>query len=130
MSEASAAPNREREREWSPSSGIAWKVASAGRGHSAPVVWGDRVFLTTAIEGDAVPGHKAPEHMDRGKPFLHPDSVGVDRRNTLKVIALDAFIAALDKRSGKQVWRTRRDVQVSWSTPITQCNRQIANYPI
>ena len=199
--------------EWSPTTHVAWKAAIAGRGHSAPVVWGDRVFVTTAVEGDVVPGHGAPAHTDGGKPFLHPDSVGVDRRNTLKVIALDArsgavvwdqiaydgpmydnrhkrssyasttpvtdgervfvhfgpegvyaydfagslvwkanlgkiktlglgvgtspilyrdllilqcdentgsdsFVVALDKRSGKERWRTKRDVQVSWSTPV------------
>jgi hypothetical protein len=37
----------------------------------------------------------APEHMDGGKPFLHPESVGVDRRNTLKVIALDAATGSI-----------------------------------
>ena len=199
--------------EWSPTTHVAWKTPIAGRGHSAPVVWGDRVFVTTAVEGDVVPGHGAPAHTDGGKPFLHPDSVGVDRRNTLKVIALDArsgavvwdqiaydgpmydnrhkrssyasttpvtdgervfvhfgpegvyaydfagslvwkanlgkiktlglgvgtspilyrdllilqcdentgsdsFVVALDKRSGKERWRTKRDVQISWSTPV------------
>jgi outer membrane protein assembly factor BamB len=29
-----------------------------------------------------------------------------------------SFIAALDKRTGKDVWRTARKVQVSWSTPV------------
>jgi hypothetical protein len=28
--------------------------------------------LTTAIEGDVVPGAKAVTHMDEGKVFLHP----------------------------------------------------------
>ncbi len=208
ISEETALP-----REWSPTTRVAWKTPVPGRGHSAPVVWGDRVFLTTAVEGEVVAGHTAPAHMDGGKPFLHPDSVGVDRRNTLKVLALDAatgktvweqvayegpmfdnrhkrasyasatpvtdgervyvsfgpegvyaynfagklawktnvgriktlglgvgtspilyrnllilqcdentgadsFIVAFDKQSGKEMWRTKRDVQVSWSTPV------------
>jgi outer membrane protein assembly factor BamB len=199
--------------EWSPTSHVAWKAPIAGRGHSAPVVWGERVFLTTAVEDDLVPGHKAPEHVVGGTPFVHPDSVGVDRTNTLKVIALDvktgkviweqvaydgpmfdnrhkrssyasttpvtdgqrvyvhfgpegvyaydvggtlawktnvgriktlglgvgsspvlyrdllilqcdddggadSFIVGLDKQTGKEVWRTKRDVQISWSTPV------------
>jgi outer membrane protein assembly factor BamB len=33
---------------WSPTSGMLWKVTVPGRGNSSPVVWGDRVFLTTA----------------------------------------------------------------------------------
>jgi outer membrane protein assembly factor BamB len=35
---------------WSESTGIVWKVAVPGRGNSSPVVWGDRIFLTTAHE--------------------------------------------------------------------------------
>jgi len=33
---------------WSPSSRVQWKVAVPGRGNSSPIVWGDRIFLTTA----------------------------------------------------------------------------------
>ena len=33
---------------WSPTSATLWKVTVPGRGNSSPVVWGDRVFLTTA----------------------------------------------------------------------------------
>jgi outer membrane protein assembly factor BamB len=33
---------------WSPTSGIRWKAAVPGRGNSSPVVWGTRLFLTTA----------------------------------------------------------------------------------
>lgn len=31
---------------------IAWKYAVPGRGHSSPIVWGDRVFLTTCEEAE------------------------------------------------------------------------------
>ncbi|MDP6443119.1 MAG: PQQ-binding-like beta-propeller repeat protein [Pirellulaceae bacterium] len=37
--------------EWDVESGrnIAWKTRVPGLGHSSPIVWGDRVFLTTAV---------------------------------------------------------------------------------
>jgi outer membrane protein assembly factor BamB len=35
---------------WSDTDNIAWKVEIPGKGHSSPVVWGDRIFLTTALE--------------------------------------------------------------------------------
>src|SRR3954469_22188690 len=35
---------------WSDTDNIAWKVAVPGKGHSSPVVWGDKIFLTTALE--------------------------------------------------------------------------------
>ena len=35
--------------KWSSSENIAWKVAIPGKGHSSPVVWGDKVFLTSCL---------------------------------------------------------------------------------
>jgi outer membrane protein assembly factor BamB len=198
---------------WNPKQNIKWKTAIAGRGHSSPIVWGNRVFLTTAIEGPAVPGAKAVKHMMGEQEFLHPDSIGADRKHTFKVVCLDSesgkvlweqtafegtpydnrhrkssyaastpatdgklvyaffgteglfaydmkgklawkadlgklatvgmgtgtspilfesllimqcdedngegsFIVALDKKTGKEVWKTPRKVQVSWATPL------------
>jgi hypothetical protein len=37
--------------EWSATRNVLWKTPIAGRGHSSPIIWGDRIFLTTAIEG-------------------------------------------------------------------------------
>ena len=37
--------------EWDVESGegIAWRVPIAGLAHSGPIVWGDRVYVTTAV---------------------------------------------------------------------------------
>jgi outer membrane protein assembly factor BamB len=86
--------------EWSPTQNIAWKAPVPGRGHSSPIVWGNRVFLTTSIEGAmAPPDHKAPDHLgfDLKPGYLHPDSVGVDHLYALKVLAVDAT-------TGKPIW--------------------------
>jgi outer membrane protein assembly factor BamB len=90
---------------WSRGENIAWATEIPGRGHSSPVVWGNRVFLTSSIRGSQVPGRKAPVHLGYdGKPgYVHPDSVEVDYRHALTVIAVDAV-------SGKIVWeRTAYD---------------------
>jgi outer membrane protein assembly factor BamB len=34
---------------WSNSEGIAWKQSIPGEGHSSPIVWGDSIFVTTAL---------------------------------------------------------------------------------
>ncbi|MEM7384659.1 MAG: PQQ-binding-like beta-propeller repeat protein [Verrucomicrobiota bacterium] len=34
---------------WSQEKNIAWKTPIAGEGHSSPIIWGDRVFLTTSL---------------------------------------------------------------------------------
>ena len=33
---------------WGPEENVRWKVAVPGSGNSSPIVWGDRIFLTTA----------------------------------------------------------------------------------
>jgi outer membrane protein assembly factor BamB len=36
--------------KWSATENIAWKTEIRGRGHSSPIVWGDRVYLTSCDE--------------------------------------------------------------------------------
>ena len=83
--------------EWSASENIAWKTPIQGRGHSSPVVWGRRVFLTTDLEGEVLPDKKAIAHVRNDKSWIHPDSTSGDRKHTLKVICLD-------RDSGKILW--------------------------
>ena len=35
--------------EWSETKNVRWKVAIPGRGFASPVVWGDRLFVLTAV---------------------------------------------------------------------------------
>ncbi|MGH9341248.1 MAG: PQQ-binding-like beta-propeller repeat protein [Acidobacteriota bacterium] len=35
---------------WSETENVLWKIPVPGRGHSSPIVWGDRIFLTTAMQ--------------------------------------------------------------------------------
>src|ERR1700736_3625607 len=82
---------------WSADRNIAWKTPVEGRGHSSPVVWGDRIFLTTDLPGEEIPGNAAPKHRIRGDAFHHPDAGGANRKHTLKVMCFDA-------NNGKQLW--------------------------
>ena len=36
--------------KWSENSNITWKTAIPGEGWSSPIVWGDRVFVTTSTD--------------------------------------------------------------------------------
>jgi len=110
-------------KEWSATKNIKWKTPIAGRGHSSPIVWGNKIFLTTAIEGEVVPGAKAVAHIDEGKEYLHPDSVGADRKHTFKVICLS-------RDTGKILWEQtaftgtpydnrHRKASFASSTPVT-----------
>ena len=35
--------------KWSSKENIAWRIAVRGEGHSSPIVWGDKVFLTSSL---------------------------------------------------------------------------------
>ena len=43
------APNANPPTTWSESSNVKWKVALPGKGTSTPIIWGDKVFVTSAI---------------------------------------------------------------------------------
>ncbi len=92
--------------EWTGTKNIAWKTAIPGLGHSSPVIWGDRIFLTTALEGDPIPGAQAPKHTFGGKDFKHPSAMGADRAHKMVVLCLD-------RKTGRILWeRTAHDGQV------------------
>jgi outer membrane protein assembly factor BamB len=87
------------ESDGAPAKNIRWRTEIPGRGHSSPIVSGNRIFLTTSIKGEQVPGRKAPVHLDfsRRPGYVHPDSVDVDYKHMLRVLAIDAA-------SGRIVW--------------------------
>ena len=82
---------------WAPGKNIAWQTEIPGRGVSSPVVWGDHIFLTTAIEGGKVDGITPPIHKLGGTVFRHPDSKGADHQHKLVVLAID-------RKSGRILW--------------------------
>lgn len=199
---------------WNATKNIKWKADIPGRGHSTPVVWGDKIFLTTAIPtgksqpSPAEPASGQPErrgpgggagakiehrfevicinrktgkvawqktarvatphegyhrmygsfasnspitdgkHLyaffgsrgiycyDMNGKLIWEKDLGVQMRMRLqfgegvapaidgeRIILTfdqesDSFIVALDKRTGKEVWRAARDERSSWSTPL------------
>jgi outer membrane protein assembly factor BamB len=69
---------------------VRWKTPVPGLGHSCPVVWGDRVFVTTAISGN-------PKSEFRPGLYGDVDSVNDTTVHTWRVLCLD-------RRTGKVVW--------------------------
>ncbi len=200
------APHGKPPLKWSDTKNIRWKTPLPGEGHSTPIIWKDRVFVTAAIpygkhktieapeiegvhdyrpvtralefavlaigradgkilwrktvrkalphEGDHHTGTMASNspvtdgkhvyaffgsrglhcldfsgkvkwsadlgkmrikhgHGEGASPTIYGDKVIVNWDH-----ADQSFIAAFDKRSGKQLWKTKRDEVTSWSTPI------------
>jgi outer membrane protein assembly factor BamB len=174
---------------WSDTENVIWKVAVPGRGHSSPIVWGDRIFLTTAAadgstrsilcfrRSDGVQLWQAPVpaapaealyaknsyasatvstdgervyayfgnaglmavdmqgkqvwhvsfgtlqlyHGPGGSPLLYKDRIILfqEQRLMSRSSTTDpGFIVAIDKKTGKQLWRRERTSQPGWGTPI------------
>jgi outer membrane protein assembly factor BamB len=70
--------------------GVRWKTPIPGLGHSSPIVWGNRIFVTSAISGQEKPQLKIGLYGD-GTP------VEDDTAHTWKVYCLD-------KKSGRILW--------------------------
>src|SRR3989339_1070825 len=41
--------------KWSATENVLWKTKIPGRGWSSPIVWGDRVFVTSAVQDKGEP---------------------------------------------------------------------------
>jgi outer membrane protein assembly factor BamB len=165
------------------SENVLWKVGVPGKGNSSPIIWGDRIFLTTAYDGGrrrsilclrrsdgkllwetsapaadpekanrknghasgtpATDGERVYAYLGNhgllsvdfdGKlvwnvsfgelgayhgtacsPLLYRDRVIIyqDHRGSTP-----SFVAAFDKHSGKQLWRTERSERVGWGSPV------------
>jgi outer membrane protein assembly factor BamB len=108
---------------WSETKNIAWKTALPGRGNSTPVVWGDRLFVTSAVPA-GVSGEA--QHAPRG---------GLPQRGMHRFVVL-----AIDRKTGKTVWeRTAREQEPhegshnengTWASgsPITDGQRLFAYF--
>jgi outer membrane protein assembly factor BamB len=60
------APKGDPPTEWSTTMNVKWKVAIPGRGSASPIVWGDRIFILTAVKTDrAAPAPAAEATPDR-----------------------------------------------------------------
>src|SRR5689334_7952188 len=47
-----SAPKTDPPTKWSATTNIKWKAEIPGKGSSTPIVWGDRVFILTAVKTD------------------------------------------------------------------------------
>ena len=85
--------------QWSETKNVRWKVAIPGRGHSSPIVWQDRVYVTTAIETDKTLGAEAVKAAEADTP----DFVRKEAHRPEKV--LQFVMLALKRTDGSVVWQ-------------------------
>lgn len=92
MEAAGVAEKQNLPDKWDGKTGenILWRTPIPGLAHSSPVVWGQRVFVTSAVSSDPKASFK---------PGLYGDGDASQDRSPQKWT-----IYAVDKRTGKIVW--------------------------
>lgn len=113
--------------KWDVTTGenILWRTPVAGVAVSSPIVWGDRVFVSTAVSSDASAGIRTGLYGD-------VEPAKDMSRHTWKLVALD-------KRTGKVLWervahegipKTKRHPKSSQAsaTPVTDGRHVVASF--
>ncbi len=110
--------------EWSEDKNIKWKVSIDGKGNASPIVWGDKVFVLTAINTGRV-------DPNRPKPEDQPKRVfGITHPNTFYKFE----VVCLNRNSGREIWRqtasehvphegTHNDADFASASPTTDGER-------
>lgn len=91
---------------WSETTNVRWKVPIPGRGHASPIVWGDRVYVLTAIpapKGDESPPAPPADADERTKQRFMRAVQPVQHRYV---------VMALDRRDGSLVWERTAATQL------------------
>lgn len=101
--------------EWSEEKNVRWKTAIPGKGISSPVIWGERVFLTTSVstgkkaepaaggsDGGERGGREGEGGRDRG---AGPGRGGPGWEAPLE--EQDFSVLALDRKSGAILWQKK-----------------------
>src|SRR3989442_15581588 len=113
--------------KWDAATGenVVWKTPVPGVSVSSPIVWGDRVFVSTAVSSDSSAGIRTGLYGD-------VEPAKDMSKHTWKIVALD-------KRTGKIVWervahegipKTKRHPKSSQAsaTPVTDGQRVIVSF--
>ena len=94
VSDGSGLPDR-----WSATENVVWKTKIPGRAWSSPIVWGDRIFVTSAIQEEG--------ELEAVKPGLY---IGGERKPEGKMHRW--IVYCLDWNTGKIVWEKTAGRQV------------------
>lgn len=117
--------------KWSDKENVAWKVELPGQGSSSPVVWDDKVFVTTAVNTD--PSKEPAAENQRGRRNRR-------RRPSPESLTVHKFmVMCFDRSTGKKVWEDvavekkpidghHRDSGYASSSPVTDGTHVYFNF--
>jgi outer membrane protein assembly factor BamB len=95
---------------WSTSRNIAWRASLAGLGTSSPIVWGDRVIVTSQIGGSPVAEGDAHPRLARDDRALAEREHPIGGRRPAAVPATDdvwLVVEAFARLDGRRLWEHR-----------------------
>ncbi len=95
--ETGEAPHARPPVEWSETKNVRWKVAIPGKGSATPVVWGDRLYVLTAVPGEKRRARRRAPPASRRPQGAGPASA---RRPTPP----EFTVLALRRSDGKVLW--------------------------
>jgi outer membrane protein assembly factor BamB len=80
--------------EWSEEKNVLWKVELEGAGHASPAVWGERVYVLSAVNKEGAAPPPSPPAEGERPPRVTPTQVH------------QFVVSAHDLGSGEVAWRT------------------------
>jgi outer membrane protein assembly factor BamB len=136
--------------EFGETQNVRWKVALPGKGNSSPIVWGDKVFVTSAVgtgkKKEAAPSEAGAEREggegrgeggERGGRGEGRGRGGFGRGGPIE--EQDFVVLAFDRKSGKTLWEqklattmphqgTHSDGTYAAPTPVTDGERLYVSF--
>ena len=102
------APLGDPPTEWSETTNVAWKVDVPGRGSASPIVWGDKVFLLTAVPVGGPDSGAATDSGVRssqsGRRASGRGRRGGRARGQQSLVRQRFTVMAFDRTTGEVVW--------------------------
>ena len=98
------APRAKPPVEWSETKNVRWRIEIPGKGSATPVIWGERIYVLTAVPGEkrapAAPAKDAP-----ADPAKEPAASGRGPRGTIPDAVQRFTVLAIDRSNGKVAWQ-------------------------
>jgi outer membrane protein assembly factor BamB len=86
---------------WSETENIKWKLPVPGKGLSSPVIWGDQIFITSAISLDKKASAEAVERLKDSQPaWLKLSGSGNVTENIQQFV-----VYSINRGSGEIIWQ-------------------------
>jgi outer membrane protein assembly factor BamB len=80
---------------WSATTNLKWKAPLSGQGSSTPIVWGDQVFILTAVATDRV-----ASEADLPKPDPR-----FEKKTKAPAVYYQFLVMSFDRQTGKLRWQ-------------------------